>query len=167
MPLFRSLLRAPAPVPDPGPDPLDPTGVGHDAIGVIDLVLEEREVEPAGHVFVDDAAERLLRRFIGLCEHPRTRERAARLVRGSVRDGRRVYPVLNRVVLSPVARSTGLPESALRWELVASQLVGMAMMRYVLEVEPIASLDVDELVARMAPAVRAALATDAACEVAR
>jgi hypothetical protein len=109
---------------------------------------------------VDDVAERLVRRFLALCENPRTRARALALVKGSVRggrSGRRFYGFVNRSVVHPVARVTGVRTSAVRCELVASQLVGLAMMRYVLEVEPIASLDVDELVALTAPAVRAVL----------
>ena len=51
----------------------------------------------------------------------------------------------------------GVETSAVRLELVGSQLIGLAMIRYVLEVEPIASLDVDELVPLMAPSLRAAL----------
>jgi hypothetical protein len=107
-----------------------------------------------------DFTERLLRRFLLLCESPRTRRRALTLVRGSVsntRAGRRFYALVNRVVLNPVARSMGIEISAIRVELVGSQLIGLAMIRYVLKVEPIASLDVDELVSLMAPPLRQAL----------
>ena len=54
-----------------------------------------------------DFTERLLRRFLLLCENPRTRRRALALVRGSVgnaRAGRRFYALVNRAVLNPVAR---------------------------------------------------------------
>ena len=107
-----------------------------------------------------DVAERLLRRFLTLCESPRTRATMLRLVRASVRGGgagRRLHAVLTRLVLSPVARASGLHTTATKTELVASQLVGLAMMRYVLEVEPVASLPVEDVVAQMAPAVRAVL----------
>ena len=60
-------------------------------------------------------------------------------------------------MLHPLARALRLETSAVRLELVGSQLVGLAMLRYVLEVEPIASLDIDELVPMMAPAVRSSL----------
>jgi hypothetical protein len=107
-----------------------------------------------------DFTERLLRRFLLVCESPRTRRRALALVRGSVsnaRAGRRFYALVNRIVVNPVARGMGVETSAIRLELVGSQLIGLAMLRYVLEVEPIASLDVDELVPLMAPPLRAAL----------
>ena len=107
-----------------------------------------------------DFTERLLRRFLLLCENPRTRRRALALVQGSVsnaRAGRRFYALVNRVVLNPVARAMGVETSAVRMELVGSQLIGLAMIRYVLKVEPIASLSVDELVPLMAPPLRQAL----------
>jgi hypothetical protein len=107
-----------------------------------------------------DFTERLLRRFLLLCENPRTQRRVLSLVRGSVsnaRAGKSFYALVNRVVLNPVARAMGVETSAIRMELVGSQLIGLAMIRYVLKVEPIASLDVDELVPLMAPPLRQAL----------
>ena len=119
-----------------------------------------------------DFTERLLRRFLLVCENPRTRRRALALVQGSVNSagaGRRFYAMVNRIVLNPVARAMGVETSAVRMELVGSQLIGLAMIRYVLKVEPIASLSVEELVALMAPPLRQALgfsatATSCACE---
>lgn len=107
-----------------------------------------------------DFTERLLRRFLLLCESPRTQQRALALVRGSVsnaRAGKAFYALVNRVVVNPVARSMGVQASAVRMELVGSQLIGLAMIRYVLKVEPIASLEIDELVQLMAPPLRQAL----------
>ncbi|GAC1384881.1 MAG: hypothetical protein NVSMB48_20950 [Marmoricola sp.] len=107
-----------------------------------------------------DTAERLVRRFMALCENPRTSERMLNLVKGSIShegSGRRFYAVFNSLVLSPVMRWGGLKTNALRGELVASQLVGLAMMRYVIKVEPMCSADREAVVEMMAPAVRAAL----------
>ena len=112
-----------------------------------------------------DFAERLLRRFLLLCENDRTRQRALALVRGSVSNagaGRRFYALVNRLAVNPVARAMGIEASATRLEIIGSQLVGLAMLRYVLEVEPIASLSIDELVPLLAPPLRAALQGDAA-----
>ncbi len=112
---------------------------------------------PAGS---GDLTERMLRRFLLLCENPRTSRRVLGLVRSSVGDaaaGRRFYALVNRAVLHPVARLMRVETSAVRLELAGSQLIGLAMLRYVLEVEPVASLEIDELVAMMAPSVRQAL----------
>jgi hypothetical protein len=107
-----------------------------------------------------DFAVRLLRNFLGLCESPRTRQHMLRMVRGSVgsaRAGQAFYRVLNTSVVNPAAKATGMHASALRVELVCGQLVGLAMMRYVLQVEPVASVPADEIVRQFAPAIRATL----------
>lgn len=116
-----------------------------------------------GEVGRRDTAERLLNRFLGLCENPRTSERMLNLVKSSLEhegSGRRFYLMFNTMVLSPVMRLGGLKGSALRGELVASQLVGLAMMRYVIKVEPVCSLDREVVVEMMAPAIRAVLRAD-------
>ncbi|RNL79516.1 hypothetical protein [Nocardioides marmorisolisilvae] len=118
------------------------------------------EVAELGDDASTDFAVRLLRNFLGLCENPRTRQHMLRMVRGSVgsaRAGQAFYRVLNRSVVNPAAKATGFHASALRVELVCGQLVGLAMMRYVLQVEPVASTPADEIVRQFAPAIRATL----------
>lgn len=117
----------------------------------------------------EDFAIRLLRRFLLLCEHPRTRQRMLRLVRQSTRMGPgapRLYGWINRAVLNP--RFQPMLErralSAMKAELVASQLIGLAMTRYVLEIEPLASASVDEVVRMAAPSIAAALQGEDAFE---
>lgn len=110
----------------------------------------------------EDFAIRLLRRFLLLCEHPRTRQRMLQLVRQSTRMGPgapRLYGWINKAVLNPrfqpVLERRAL--SAMKAELVASQLIGLAMTRYVLKIEPLASASVDEVVRMAAPSIAAAL----------
>lgn len=110
----------------------------------------------------EDFAIRLLRRFLLLCEHPRTRQRMLRLVRQSTRLGPgapRLYGWINSAVLhprfQPVVERRAM--SAMKAELVASQLIGLAMTRYVLKIEPLASATVDEVVRLAAPAIAATL----------
>ncbi|MEZ0580747.1 hypothetical protein [Nocardioides sp. MH1] len=107
----------------------------------------------------EDVALQLVRRFLVLCEHPRTRARMLRLVARSSRpdDAPRVLRWLKRALLMPQMRRGTRPVSAMKWELVASQLFGMATMRYLHELEPIASADRDTVVAMMAPGVLAVL----------
>ena len=110
----------------------------------------------------EDFAIRLLRRFLLLCEHPRTRQRMLQLVRQSTRMGPgapRLYGWINKAVLNPrfqpVLERRAM--SAMKAELVASQLIGLAMTRYVLKIEPLASASVDEVVRMAAPSIAAAL----------
>ena len=59
------------------------------------------------------------------------------------------------VMLGPVgdgARASTEPQR--RIALVASQMIGLVMLRYVLEVEPLASMDQDVLVATYAPTLQ-------------
>jgi hypothetical protein len=108
----------------------------------------------------EDFAERVVRRFLHVCENPRTRDAMLRFVRGSLSGGwtsRFFYRNLNRMVLRPLAGPAGLHASTLRLQLVTAQLAGLAMMRYVVKLEPLASMSVDELVVVFAPSVRGAL----------
>lgn len=139
--------------------PLVPTW---EDLELAELVLE-RAAEPLPETGSDverDVATWLVRRFLRLCEEPRTRDRMLALVRasqGSARAGRLLYAGLNRVLVSPVARVTGLDGRSVKWEMVAAHLVGLATIRYVVRLEPIASADLEEVVALAAPAVRAVL----------
>lgn len=110
----------------------------------------------------EDFAIRLLRRFLLLCEHPRTRQRMLGMVRNSTRFGPgapKLYGWINKAVLNPrfVPLSERRAMSTMKAELVASQLIGLAMTRYVLKLEPLASATVDEVVRLAAPSIRAAL----------
>jgi hypothetical protein len=57
-------------------------------------------------------------------------------------------------VLRRIASQLDMPDAELRAELAAAQLVGTAMLRYVIKVEPLASADVEQIIARVAPVVQ-------------
>jgi hypothetical protein len=57
-------------------------------------------------------------------------------------------------VLGRLARALELDQPQLRAALVASQLVGLAMIRYVVKVEPLASARSDDLVAWLGPTLQ-------------
>jgi hypothetical protein len=58
------------------------------------------------------------------------------------------------VVLQPVGRALGLDRPDLRMSLVASQILGLVLGRYVLALEPLASLPGDAVVAAYAPTLQ-------------
>ena len=62
-----------------------------------------------------------------------------------MRDG------ITRLILGPVSEVIGGDDARLRVSLVASQLIGMALTRYLLELEPLASAPVQTLIDRIAP----------------
>ncbi|KAA1429171.1 hypothetical protein [Nocardioides antri] len=108
----------------------------------------------------EDFAIQLVRRFLALCEHPLTSERMLRIVARSSQSGDdapRILRWLNRALLLPLMRRGSRPVSMMKWELVTAQLFGMATMRYLLELEPIASATREDVVSMTAPGVLAVL----------
>lgn len=108
----------------------------------------------------EDLAIQLVRRFLVLCEHPRTSERMLRLVERAPRAGEeapRLLRWLNRALLMKRMRRGTRPMTTLKWELVASQLLALATGRYLVKLEPLASASIDEVVAVAAPGVLAVL----------
>jgi hypothetical protein len=105
-------------------------------------------------------AIQLVRRFLVLCEHPRTSERMLRLVARAARSGDdapRIVRWLNRALLVPRMRRGTRPISTMKWELVVSQLFALGTMRYLVGLEPIASAPREDVVAMAAPGVLAVL----------
>ena len=71
--------------------------------------------------------------------------------------GRLLFAAVTRLVFRPLLRSRRLDEAAARFELVCAQLGGIAVLRYVTRMEPIASMPVDDLVAMVAPGLQATI----------
>ncbi|MFI7318349.1 TetR family transcriptional regulator [Streptomyces venezuelae] len=106
---------------------------------------------------LDGVGERLTRFVLGVWENPATRAPLLAIVRSAV-DNETAASIFRRLIstqlLGRIAGRLGLPDAELRAELAAAQLVGIAMLRYVIQVEPLASADVEHLVARVAPVVQ-------------
>lgn len=62
-----------------------------------------------------------------------------------------------REMLGRIAERLTGADAIRRAAVTASQMAGLIFMRYVLRLEPLASMPADELIARMTPALRAAL----------
>ena len=107
-----------------------PGPVPHDRPLTVWQAPRVRSLEPA-----EDLAITLVRRFLLLCESPRTRRTMLRMVRGSTgnaRAGRRFYRVVNRAVLSPVMRTSwgaGLRDEERADRLAADRHRGAAVRR--------------------------------------
>ncbi|MEU0028834.1 TetR family transcriptional regulator [Streptomyces sp. NPDC006335] len=106
---------------------------------------------------VEDVGERLTRFIFGVWENPATRMPLLAIVRSAVTN-ETAAAVFRRLVASQLLRriadQVDLPDAELRAELAAAQLVGTAMLRYVIKVEPLASTDVEQIIARVAPVVQ-------------
>ncbi|MFE5893102.1 TetR family transcriptional regulator [Streptomyces sp. Marseille-Q5077] len=118
------------------------------ALKVRDVVLEGP---------LDDVGERMTRVIFGLWENPVSRKPLLAIVRSAV-NNEAAAAVFRRLVsaqlMRRIAGEIDSPDAELRAELAAAQLVGVAMMRYVIKIEPIASVDVEEIIARVAPVVQ-------------
>ncbi|MEU6348338.1 TetR family transcriptional regulator [Streptomyces sp. NPDC047072] len=106
---------------------------------------------------LDGVGERLTRFIFGIWENPTTRAPLLAIVRSAV-NNETAAAVFRRLVASQllrrVAAQVDLPDAELRAELAAAQLVGTAMLRYVIKVEPLASADPEVIIARVAPVVQ-------------
>lgn len=106
---------------------------------------------------LDGVGERLTRFFFGVWENPTSRTPLLAIVRSAVNNDT-AAAVFRRLVaaqlLRRIAARLDAPDAELRAELAAAQLVGVAMLRYVIRVEPLASADIERIVARVAPVVQ-------------
>jgi len=126
-------------------------------LAALQVPLDPREVLlPVAQGGVDGAGERLLRTFLAVWDDEATRLPLLTLVRSVFEPERRplVRDGFMRLVLAPIGQALELDDVELRMSLVGSQLMGIVLARYVVEVEPLASASHDQLVAAYAPALQ-------------
>lgn len=109
----------------------------------------------------DDIPQRLLRTFLGVWEHPVTGAAMVTFLRTSVAHGvasalvKEFYATkILRAVRNELGDRMSADDPAFRVSLVASQLFGMALTRYVLRLEPLASMPSEAVVAAVAPTLQ-------------
>jgi AcrR family transcriptional regulator len=112
----------------------------------------------------DDLGRNLLRMFLRVWDGP-ARPAGLALVRSAVASewtAKLLREFLVARVLRRVVGTLDLPQAErdARGALVGSQLIGLVMARYVLELEPIASASPDELVEAIAPTLQRYLTGD-------
>ena len=112
-----------------------------------------------------DIGTRMVRTYLRIWETPDTAATVRAMLQSATsnshaHDAFRGF--MQNYVLTAVSGVLGGGEQArLRATLAASQLVGTAMLRYVIEVPPLATLPVEEVVALIAPTVTRYLTADA------
>ncbi|MEV0089899.1 TetR family transcriptional regulator [Streptomyces sp. NPDC050738] len=131
----------------------------------IETTLEPAQLLPAIiGTSTDGIGDRLARSFIGIWENPATRAPLLAVVRSALTHeaaAKVLRAFFQRRVLERVAADLDVPDPKFRAELAASHMIGIAVMRYVLKVEPLASADPEEIIALVAPTLQRYL-TDAA-----
>lgn len=105
---------------------------------------------------VHDCVQALVRGYLHVVDSDKSRNAILALVRSAVSNDKAAAMLrefLTAELLPVIARLTGHPDARLRASLVAAQLIGIATLRHVLQVEPLAKASPDEIVTLATPAI--------------
>jgi AcrR family transcriptional regulator len=127
-------------------------------LAALDIPVDPRRLVPK--VFddgVQGAGERLLRLFLSVWDDPHTRLPLLALVRSSLvqeTPETLLQQGILRMILQPLRAALPSDEADRRVQLVISQMSGLVLTRYLLALEPLASMPAEELVAWVAPTLQ-------------
>jgi AcrR family transcriptional regulator len=125
----------------------------------MDLQVPDLRSVPVGR-----RGELLVRHFISRWEDPLRDDELTALLRTAATSetvAGQLQAVLSLLITEPIA-ALGDEQAAERGTLIAAQLLGLALCRYILLFEPLASLSADDVVAAVAPSVQRYLSQPAA-----
>jgi AcrR family transcriptional regulator len=111
----------------------------------------------------DQAGERMVELFLSIWDHAADRSPLLALVRSAVGDehaAAMLREFITEEVLGQISHRLGSPDARLRATLVGSQLIGMAMARYIIRVEPLASAPAAQVVEAIGPTLQRYLTGD-------
>ena len=144
---------------------VDPTLVSHFHgskqqlfLAVVELPFQPAEVLPdllAG--LPQETGARLARFVLSVLESEQGRSRVVGLIRAATSEpeaARLIRELITRELLTPLAEGIGSDDAAYRASLLASQVVGLTMARYVVAVEPLASRDPAAVADAIAPTLQ-------------
>jgi AcrR family transcriptional regulator len=100
--------------------------------------------------------ELLVRHFVDRWERTASADNLVLLLQAGVTDdavGQQVQTNFDRMIAAPVA-ALGDPDADRRSALIVTQLVGLAVCRYILHTEPLASMSIEEIVADLSPTIQ-------------
>ena len=127
-------------------------------LAALEIPVDPRALVP--RVFepgVAGAGERLLRLLLSVWDDPAARLPLIALVRSSLTEETPetlLQQGILRMVLQPLRAALPEEEADRRVQLVASQMIGLVMTRYVLALEPLASQPAEDIVAWVAPTLQ-------------
>jgi AcrR family transcriptional regulator len=102
----------------------------------------------------DGLGERLLTRFLAVWDNPTTGEPIISVLRSAASRPELLREFVERQIVPRLGAALEGPDAHLRATAIASQMLGLALVRYVLRVEPLASAEPEQVVARIAPTVQ-------------
>ncbi len=103
-----------------------------------------------------EVGERFARMFLGLWDDDHMRDALLAVLRSALTQedaARLVRATFQSRLVRHVAAAIGGDEGELRVELAAAQLIGMALLRHVIRLEPLASASPEDVVRRLTPAL--------------
>jgi AcrR family transcriptional regulator len=127
-------------------------------------VTMDLQAPDLGSVPVSHQGELLARHFISRWEDPVRDDEMIALLRTAVTSetvAGQLQAVLSQLITKPIA-DLGDEQAAERGTFIVAQLLGLALCRYILRLEPLASLPSDDVVAAVAPSVQRYLTRSAA-----
>jgi AcrR family transcriptional regulator len=119
-------------------------------------VTMDLQVPDLGSVPASRRGELLVRHFISRWEDPARDDEMIALMRTAVTSetvAGQLQAVLSQLITKPIA-DLGDAQAAERGTFIAAQLLGVALCRYILRMEPLASLPSDDVVTTVAPSVQ-------------
>jgi AcrR family transcriptional regulator len=126
--------------------------------GLFDAALEiDLELPDLGVVQPDSLGEAIMRRFLELWETPPGDEILLTLLRSAMTDdsvGQRAQRIFSGQITPMVLRVGDPADAPRRAGLIASQVLGLALCRYVLRLEPVVAMTHAELIADLAPVLQ-------------
>ena len=128
-------------------------------VDVVELPFDPAQVVPMVFGGGDRAqvGARLAGFLLGVFEQPAGRQRIIGLVRAAASEpeaARMVRDLLTREIFARVVEQLRVEDAPLRANLVASQVVGLVMARYILGLEPLASMAADDVAALVGPTLQ-------------
>jgi AcrR family transcriptional regulator len=133
---------------------------------VLDLPLDPHaKIDEVFAQGLDGIGERVVRTVATVLDDPVTGPAMLGLMRSAMTDGIAhdvVRDFIDNVIIEGYARHLDRPDARQRAALAATQIVGLAMGRRVIGIEPLASMSLDELAAHVGPTIQRYLAGDLA-----
>jgi AcrR family transcriptional regulator len=132
-------------------------------LAALEMPVDPREVlAPVVALGPDGAGERLLRTFLSVWDDPDIQVRLLAVVRSVLsEDGATLLKEgFIPVVVGPVLAQLVADRPDVRVPLVASQIVGLVVTRYLIALPPMATMPADDVVARIGPVIQHYLTGD-------
>ena len=132
-------------------------------VAALEIPVDPREVmAPVIAAGPDGAGERLLRALLGVWDDPAVQPGLLAMIRALLSDDsdQLVREAFLPVVVAPVIAALAVDRPEVRVPLVAGQVAGLILTRYVLAVPQMAQMPVEDVVARVGPVLQHYLTGD-------